>query len=370
VELFKFNYTTDQTVLERGELINGYTSVMWVERYREPGEFQIVANFSSGLRDFLPAGTLISHADTTEVMIVENHEFGEAEEEELILTISGRSFESYLENRIVGTNLARADSSGFVEYTLTAAYTWTQAVTLINDHIRDTADADDALVNVVAVETVGGTGVSKKRVIPRGTVHEQLLELLAVNDLGIKTIRRNTFTGYGGVDTETRLVVHKGVDRSATIIFSSDYGDLDGIRYLFSGKKYKNAALVQSQYFQVVVDGTSTKYDRRFMYVDANDVDSKFDNPPGGADATDIIESLITRGEQKLRRQRRITITDADVSDVTNYRYRRDYNVGDIVTLDGRFSQAIKVRVIEFAEIEDENGESGHPTLELPEEEE
>jgi hypothetical protein len=48
------------------------------------------------------------------------------------------------------------------------------------------------------------------------------------------------------------------------------------------------------------------------------------------------------------------------------YQYRRDYNIGDLVSIDGNFGQTAVMRVIEYAEIEDENGNSGHPTLALP----
>jgi hypothetical protein len=64
--------------------------------------------------------------------------------------------------------------------------------------------------------------------------------------------------------------------------------------------------------------------------------------------------------------QNRITITRADASDITRYEYRKDYNVGDLVSLDGNFGQIAVMRVMEYVEIEDENGESGHPTLALP----
>ena len=74
MELFKFVPGTTPTVLEQGQVINGYTSATWTERYSELGEFEIQTQLSSGLREFLPIGTLISHSNTLDVMIVENHE--------------------------------------------------------------------------------------------------------------------------------------------------------------------------------------------------------------------------------------------------------------------------------------------------------
>jgi Siphovirus ReqiPepy6 Gp37-like protein len=366
LDIFKFQYDTDQTVLERGDIIDNIKSIMWVERYRDPGEFQITAPLYSDLKNLLPAGTLISHVDTLEVMIVESHEINQTQDDDPEISITGRSFETYLENRVVGINQART-SNLFDPYELNAAYTWHQAATFINEHISTTENADDALVNVVAIEVVSGTGVSKKRIIDRGNVHERLLEILDVDNLGIKTVRRNTF-GVSGSPDETRFVIHKGVDRSDSVIFSWPSGDIESLSYLFSDKKRKNAALVQSKWLNVIVDNASTNYDRRFMEVDATKMDEKFEAVPTGADLIRIMDRMITRGEQSLRRQHYVNISSANVSNVTQYKYRKHYNVGDLVMVDGSFNQMAKMRVSEYAEIEDENGESGSPTLSLPNE--
>ncbi len=76
-----------------------------------------------------------------------------------------------------------------------AQATWLQAVQLIREHIVTgvTQSVDDAVPNVDATSTVTGTGVSEARVIKRGSVHERLLELLEIDDLGIRGNRRNKF---------------------------------------------------------------------------------------------------------------------------------------------------------------------------------
>ena len=110
MEVFKFISSGEPTILTEGRMIQKVKSIMWTERYRDTGEFEIVGQLSSGLREFLPIGTLLSHADTLEVMFVDNHEIDEDENEDPIIKITGRSLEAYLENRIVGTNLIRGSS--------------------------------------------------------------------------------------------------------------------------------------------------------------------------------------------------------------------------------------------------------------------
>ena len=50
-------------------------------------------------------------------------------------------------------------------------------------------------------------------------------------------------------------------------------------------------------------------------------------------------------------------------SNAESYVYRQDYNIGDIVTVIGNYGVQSKMRVVSYVEIEDENGETGYPTL-------
>jgi len=368
MNLFKFNVVTDPTALDSGQYINGVESLMWVERYLEPGEFEIKAPLSSGLRDFLPLGTLISHIDTMEVMIVENHQVIEEETADPTIVITGRTFDTYLENRIVGMNLARAGST-LSEYILAAGYTSNQIVKLINDHIvNPPAAANDALTNVLAqtdLATVPG-GTQDAITVNRGTVAERVRELLHIDDLGLRTIRRNTF-GFGtGAATQTLLNVYSGVNRTNTIMFSWKSGDFSRIEYLFTQKQQKNSALVLGRYVWTTVDTGPFKYDRRIMLVDASDLDGNLGAAPTGTPLTTLLAKMVVRGRQALKQQHYITLGAADIANSAMYQYRKDYALGDLVTLDANYTNILTVRVVEFAEIEDENGYSGHPTLSVP----
>jgi len=366
LEIFKLLSTSDPTVFTAGQAIIKPTSIMWAERYRDPGEFEIIAPLSSGLVEFLPIGCFISHLNTLEVMIVENHEVAEDNISDPFVKITGRSFESFLENRIVGMNQVRA-SSTISEYALSATNTWVQVVSMINDHIKNATYTDDNLPNVTALHTVTGTGVVEARTVKRTGLHRVILELLEMEDLGIKTIRRNPFGGPSSSSTETRIVIHKGNDKSAQIIFSWKSGDLDKAEYLWSDKKLKNSAVVLGRYVNTVVDTAgATKYNRRSAIVTADDIDGHLGATPSGAVLTDVINKMQVRGREAINSQNRVTITRADLGDVSKYQYRKDFEVGDLVSLDGNFGQIAVMRIIEYVEIFDENGESGHPTLSLP----
>lgn len=369
MNLIKFVPGSSSTLLENGRPINNWKSVTWVERYLDAGEFKIEAPLSTGLRDFLPIGTLISHLDTLEVMIVEDQQISDDGSDPTI-TITGRSLDSYLENRIVGQNLARTGST-VVDYTLLADYTSLQATKLINDHIRaasGVSDVNDSLTNVegnTALTVITG-GVVEDRTIKPEIVYAALNEILKIDDLGVKSMRRATFSTDIAVTLATLLRVHNGFDRTSTVHFSWYSGDFDKLEYLFSQRGLKTSAMVIGRWIWTVVDRSQTKYDRRMMLVDASDLDNKLAAAPTGGALTTLIARMQVRGRQALRNQQQVAISGSDVSNSTSYIYRKHYNIGDLVTLDGNYGQILTMRVVEYAEIEDENGYSGHPTLAVP----
>ncbi len=361
MDLFKINQFL---YMRNGEAINNWDRASWVERYRDPGEFEIAGRLSSGLREFLPLGTLISHTNTLEVMIVENHQVTEETDVDPEITITGRSFECYLEQRVVGQNQNWTTPPANVpNYTLTADYTWFQAIQLVNDHIAlGPALADDVLDYVVSDTFITGTGVNEARTIKRGNVHQRLIELLEIDDLGVKISRAHTFDEpFPGL--YTIIQIYNGEDRRDLVRFSAQTGDITTADYLWSDKKFKNAALVSGKFVETMVYGTETGYERRVMLVDANDIDGSLQDIPTGTDLTDIREVMAVRGRQALTAQKRIVLSRADISENASYQYRKDYNVGDIVTIDGNFGESMPMRVVEYAEIVDENGQSGQPTL-------
>ena len=359
------------TSLESAVPVNGYTSVQWTERYRDPGEFKFTAPLSSGLRDVLPLDTLVSHTKTSDLMYVESHVINEEKDKDPIIEITGRSFDCFLEQRVVSMHRDwESYPDGIPSYILPFDYSYEQAKSLIN-MIIDSAiyfRPEEGLDDIVADTDISGTTTPTDpvaRVINRGYLNDRVRELLAVDDLGLRVIRRNPF-GVIGDPTNTILMIHNGKDRRSSVIFSSKKGDIDAASYLWTNKTLKNAALVTGRWLETRVDAggfTAEGFARRELFIDATDIDQNFTEAPVGTDKTDVIAHLVTRGQTLLASQRQFLITQADISDKTKYEYRKDYSIGDIVTVQSNYGDVMPMRVVEFTEIQDATGQSGHPTL-------
>lgn len=367
MDIFRFHNPTEITKMEQGEIINGIDSKMWIERYRQAGEFTFRAKTSSGLKDKLPRGSFVSHVDTKEIMIVENHEIIDSNKADSEIVITGSGFETFLQNRVVGNFDYPTDTTPYVgaipDYVVPADYTWYQAVILVKYHIDYpyVVDHNNDLPWVQTSASVSSSGPTVPRTLRRGTVYSRLIELLEIDDVGIKIVRPGP---WSGASPGTAMIMHKGLDRTNEVILSNDTGEIETADYLWSIKRRKTAAVVTSRWMRVFVPGSGVGYERRVMELDASDIDNYLPEPPSGSDLTDLYNALYQRGLDAIASQNDVALTKAEISRTNvQYRFRIDYDVGDLVSVIGDYNESSIMRVSEYVEIEDATGQSGYPTL-------
>ena len=361
MDLMKFQNPNEPTLLNSATFLKKPKSLTWIERYRDPGEFTILAGLDSGLKEELPRGTFITHMGTPEVMVVEDHNIVVKKGEAPTIKITGRSLETILENRPIVSNNPWAP----LDFVALADYSWNQAVGLIAAHITYASGeyADNVLPYFRVSTDITATSASEIRWIQRGDLHTRLIELLQVDDLGIRILRPSV-TGINTNPFLTIFLIHLGEDKTDQIVFSHNAGELTDSEYLWSIRKLKNSALVTGKWVKVFIPGTETGYDRRIMHVDASDLDDAYSSMPTGGTLTDIEEAMLVRGQDALAANNEIALASVNISKTANkHKYRIDYNVGDIVTVIGDFNEARYMRISEYVEIEDENGFVGYPTL-------
>jgi len=373
MDLFKFIPGADPSFLENGQTLNKIKTASWTERYVEAGEFEITAGVSSGLRSLLPVGTMISHIDTFEVMIVETVNLKEDTTDsvgEPQLTIKGRSLESWFRQRIVGGDI---ESYVFLgerlmlpvnEYLLAMDTSWEQTKTMIEDHVINTFTGQHDDVDgfaVISNQQHIGSSTSQARVMRKQNLHSAVLELLAVDDFGIKVVRPNP----GNVDpTKTEFRIHNGIDRTADVIFSHAFGDLEKPEYLWADGILKTDFFCRSNYYEMRgINETIEGFNRRILYVDCTDLDDHLDEAGAIAAFSDIQAAMDVRGQQALRSQAATNLLSTDVAKRSRYKFKRHYDVGDIVAVHGNYDEQSVMRIVEHVTFLDEKGETGYPTL-------
>lgn len=99
--------------------------------------------------------------------------------------------------------------------------------------------------------------------------------------------------------------------------------------------------------------------------MDCSDIDEMYDDTEvvDSAVVLAINEAMDVRGQQALRAQVLANLLSTDVSRRTRYKFKKHYDVGDLVLVQGNYDVQTVMRVAEHVVFQDENGESGYPTL-------
>jgi hypothetical protein len=351
----------DSTTFGNGQIINDIKSAKWVERYQEPGDFEFRCNPYDSIRTQLSLGSLISHLDTREVMMVEDHEINESLDGDPELVITGRSLFAFLENRMATPNnfpKTNPVTDKDYLYEFTSRKPEDQIVQLLQEHISPTTAifSQDGIPNATVTSSISSTDAASEIVVGRGQLYSEVQKLIAEIDAGIKIMRPSP----GTVGSLTFLL-HQGVDKSDSVIFSSQFGDLESTRYFWSNRNYRNSTLVMGKYtYKVNRYPSVTGLDMRVVITDATNYDAKPDSSEELA-ATDRI--LDKRARWNLAKYKKQRLVETSIVANTRYNFRKDYDIGDIVFISGNYGISEKMRVVEYAEFEDESGETGVPTV-------
>lgn len=371
MDIFKFHNPVHAMRMQGGEIINGIKSKMWIERHTKEGEFSLVVPIDTGILQKLPLGSFISHIDSDDIMIVENYEINSSKDKETEVKISGRSFEVLpLEARVPGANRSYPVSDGLPDVYIAAADPAWQIVSFIENRFvaGHLVYSDDEIPYIKVYTYAPAVPDADARYLKVGGDGLQVCQdLMTAENLGLQIIRPGAYSRASAVtpDDFTAMLVHPGSDLRATVVFSYDLGEIESADYFWSIRNKKTLAVVTGKWAGVRVGTGAVNQDRRMLHVDAQNIDNLYNVAPTGSALTQIQNGMTRRGLDALKKKQGVNISNVQISkEGTRMKYRKDFIVGDIITVAGEFNTAAPFRVTEYVEIEDENGASGYPTLE------
>ena len=297
------------------KLIEGYNSLVWTERYQDPGEFQLKSFDIAGMKELLPIDTLVSHLETKEVFQVETHSIemvGEGADAMPEITVAGRSGSKILGDRWVESTYQKRRKMR-KKYSATSALCVLLYQAVDNNSGADLTRGDndpdtegvvnhypwttlDDIPNVCVTEAVPSEGTTRWWQLEEGVLLPQFQKIMVDADLGLRLIRpvspnpgtvitvssalatRGDITRTANADISMlRFEIYKGVDRSSganAVRFSQLQGHLDKPIYLESKQPYKSVVEIKSgevAVSDVYRPGESglTGWNRRTMEYDA-----------------------------------------------------------------------------------------------------
>lgn len=385
--MIDFVEVRDKTTREVIGIIDTAQSIIWKSSYYSVGSFEIYTSASKIALECLVEDNYVTRLDNDECGIIESVEITDSADEGSMIIASGRFVKSLLDRRVVyyptlkGTGLdyvwscspsvlegnvegavrkliydnaidayqVRQDSSGSpikIPYSARniPEIHWTdEDVTGISDVISSFNEQGTA-------ETDAEKQVTYKNLL------EYTDSVLQEYECGAKMWLDTTLLKF-------RYKVYRGEDRSRDslthepVIFSKEYDNLLSSTYKVDVSTQKTTALIGGE-----GEGTDRKcalaydwisgIDRRETFVDASSTAQE------GIGIQDYRKQLESQGQQSIKELGKIEAFDGEI-DVTNSNliYGKDYNLGDIVTIeDKKINKYINARILTVTEVEDGDG--------------
>lgn len=345
--------------LRRTELIDVYESMIWTDRYAGWGDFQLDIRSDQGSRSLLLPGTRLAIQKSDRVMVVETVEDGVSSEGVAKLTVTGRSLEATLEDRINRRTFVNNEPAN--HFGLPANIVTNLFDMFVRNNTSVTQDQLPFLVDgsLYPPGTIPRPSTLTTISLPVEPLYKSIKDICDRFNLGFRIVRegdtsRLYFDVYTGHD-RTSLVTTRD-----SVIFSPELDNLSDTKSLTSMAYFKNVAYVYSKIAAVTVyaDNVTSEvsgFDRRVLNVDASDIDL-----PAGTDHTN---ALIRKGKEELAKHRALMAFDGEIPQSGSYEYGVHYGLGDLVEKRNSDGLATNMRVTEQIFVSDLEGERSYPTL-------
>lgn len=327
-------------------IIDNYASLIWTKRYYSPGDFELYIPANKDLLTYLQMGNFIKREDDDTVMIIETIQIKTDVENGDYFTITGKSLESIAARRIF---IGQAQLSGTIAQVIYQAL-------YDNLIVVDLPNMSNRTIRNFIIGEMCETTETITQQVSYENIADWLEAICRAYGYGWRIIinsnNKMEFQLYKGCETE--------------VVFSDEFDNLITTEYVISKENYKTYASVLGEGEGLDrkrwnVDITHDEgLDRFELYVDARDISSN----NGTISITDYNKLLKERGYEKLKEHSVTRAFSGEVEPNTTYKYKDDYNLGDIVTVQTSYGISTHPRIVEIIENWDETGYKLVPTFE------
>lgn len=359
--------TIHDTERQRVGIIDVFKSVLWARQYFGVGEFEVYVQATAENSALLKAGNYVSRDDDDEVGIIERVEKTFLPISGLMIIARGRFVKSLLSRRVIyrlSGNVNRPTVlSGKVE---------TAVRSLVSAHVVSPTDAARQIPFVKLGELAGISHIITNSDGGSGSVQTSYANLLTFSD---DLLQEYGMSARMTMDAAGNLLytVFEGKDRSVgnaaglqPLIFSQEFDNLSSTTYVHDGSGYKNTALVggsgeELARFYILHGGSAAGMNRHELFIDARSINREYQDEGEETQQypADVYTQMLTAEARRQLEPYAVTDSMTGEVDVTNsvYRYRQDYDLGDLVTIrDDMVGVMTTTRIVRIIEAQDENG--------------
>ena len=344
------------STFQRVYCLDTATSVIWINRFRDKGCFEIYTRADSELLALLTAHETYwtREGKDENVMVTEALSLTTSAEDGAYITITGSGAESFLARRIIPKQT--------VWQSKTAEY-------IIRDMIDKNIGANAGALRRVSRIALGEPLEDTTQTIDKQITGKNLLE--AIKDLCTEWQYGFKMVQGGGAFT---FQLYKGTDRSYNqstndyVIFSPAWDNLGDTEYTRDKSTLYTAVYVAGEgegSARTIVSNAISGLNglrRRELWVDARNTSSTTES--GTLSPTGYAAMLMQQASETIDNSPETINFEGEILDTSSYVYGVDYNLGDIVQIETEYGIRAAARVTEITEVEDESGYQLRPTLE------
>lgn len=356
------DYITAEPYYMANGVIDNFVSLIWCERYQKPGEFSLVLDATPELLAYFKENKNIvfSRPDTDRAMFVESVNLKTDARNGDMLRLKGRSLESIFNRRVIDKTYTTSGNADDVMYHYikeNASSYWyynteSGRPTLYKMRHFNMLDLDDHAT----------LSLPETEVQPFGqNLGEFVSGMCIANGCGYKVRfhdRKMLYSLYCGIDRTANQLVNNPV------IFSSDFDNLGNTEFTIDSRTFYNRVVLEGEATDsgktIVTTGFSRKHggiELKEKYVDKKGVTRK----SAGATNYERLLGEIAMNEKNASKETYDFYGEALPNG--NFRYRRDYNLGDTVTVQNPYGITGSAVVSEVVETVDAVGYKVIPTF-------
>lgn len=343
--------------------IDDAISFIWDKHYREAGYVEIYAAVTPRTVALLKEGYYITRDDDPCVARIHSIATETNEEGVDVIIASAKFVQNVLGQRIIWNRTRIYGNAELV------------ARSLIIDNCMSPTDAQgnamrERIIGELTMAEAHGlpdrlneTQVSYKNLL------EYVLEICATFHYGLRAIMKTA-------EKKIAIDIYAGTDRSYRqtaqphVVFSQENENLIGFSYKYDKSTTVNVVRVAGEgegAARIMTNiGTASGLDRFEVFVDARDISSTITGEDGSESVAYTPEEYKAMLEERglLSMAPASESIDASVDLSRSYEYRRDFDVGDVVTIhDLRTGAYVNARLMSVLESEDSSGYTLTPTF-------
>lgn len=345
-------YTLNKDTFLAEFILESYSSFIWTERYSAMSDFRIELKPTFELQRDLTPGTFIGFDLSDVTMRVGSISIERNDEGKRIMVVEGESIDWIMTKRY-SQNYTDPGNPTPITGLPSAIIRNIMLETFNNPGSGRSGSKIGSYFDVIVTGITGETSTTV--IVKTENLYSAIKKLADTFGYGFKlTIPNPGFTNF-------RFRIYKGLDKTATVVFSPDVETLSDTRRFISDEEYYSRVYVFNDEFSTTIinrnEVLAQGFDYRELIVDASDIQ-------GGV--LDAMAPLQARAKEALEQTGKVDILDGKVNPQGSYEYRRDYNLGDLVTMSEDGTGNRPMMVTEHIYSYDETGLKSFPTLISP----